>query len=59
MTITDKLYPPIHPGEVVMDFIRGFGIAQNKLNLQSQYDLDLAEGRAAEQIAAITPLQVA
>ncbi|WP_416383295.1 hypothetical protein [Microbacterium sp. JZ37] len=42
-----------------MDFIRGFGIAQNKLNLQSQYDLDLAEGRAAEQIAAITPLQVA
>ncbi|WP_456285716.1 hypothetical protein M1D46_12810 [Microbacterium sp. JZ70] len=58
MTITDKLYPPIHPGEVV-DFIRGFGIAQNKLNLQPQYDFDLAEGRAAEQIAAITPLQVA
>lgn len=101
MTTTDKLYPPIHPGEVLMeDFIKGFGITQNKLavsigvpprrineivhgkraitadtalrlskyfgttaqfwlNLQSQYDLDLAEDRVAEQIAAITPLQAA
>ena len=33
--------------------------AQFWLNLQSQHDLDLAEDRAAEQIAAITPLQVA
>lgn len=31
MTITDKI-PPIHPGEVLMeDFIKGFGITQNKL----------------------------
>jgi antitoxin HigA-1 len=28
------------------------------LNLQTQYDLDLAEDRVADQIAAITPLQV-
>ncbi|MBB5830223.1 HigA family addiction module antitoxin [Brachybacterium aquaticum] len=28
----DKLYPPVHPGEVLMeDFINGFGITQNKL----------------------------
>lgn len=28
----DKLYPPIHPGEILMtDFIEGFGIMQNKL----------------------------
>lgn len=99
--MTEKLYPPIHPGEVLMeDFIDGFGITQNKLavsigvpprrineivhgkraitadtalrlgryfgvpaqfwlNLQTRYDLDLAEDRAAEQIAAITPLKVA
>lgn len=99
--MTEKLYPPIHPGEVLMeDFIDGFGITQNKLavsigvpprrineivhgkraiaadtalrlgryfgvpaqfwlNLQTHYDLDLAEARAAEQIAAITPLKVA
>jgi addiction module HigA family antidote len=30
--------------------------AQFWLNLQSHYDLDVAEDRAAEQIAAITPL---
>lgn len=30
--MTEKLYPPIHPGEVLMeDFIEGFGITQNKL----------------------------
>lgn len=31
--------------------------AQFWLNLQSQYDLDLAADRATAQIAAITPLQ--
>ncbi|MGM7697515.1 HigA family addiction module antitoxin [Microbacterium sp. A84] len=97
----EKLYPPIHPGEVLMeDFIEGFGITQNKLavsigvpprrineivhgkraitadtalrlgryfgvsaqfwlNLQTRYELELAEDRVAEQIAAITPLKVA
>ena len=30
--MAEKLYPPIHPGEVLMeDFIEGFGITQNKL----------------------------
>lgn len=30
--MAQKLYPPIHPGEVLMeDFIEGFGITQNKL----------------------------
>jgi antitoxin HigA-1 len=100
LTTTDKI-PPIHPGEVLMeDFIKGFGITQNKLavaigvpprrineivhgkrgisadtalrlaryfgvsaqfwlNLQTRYELDLAEDRAAEQIAAITPLRAA
>lgn len=99
--MAEKLYPPIHPGEVLMeDFIKGFGITQNKLavsigvpprrineivhgkraitadtalrlgryfgleaqfwlNLQSRYDLELAKDRVAEQIASITPLQVA
>ncbi|MDY6808408.1 MAG: HigA family addiction module antitoxin [Actinomycetota bacterium] len=33
--------------------------AQFGPNLQSHYDLDLAEDRAAEQIAAIIPLQSA
>lgn len=33
--------------------------AQFWLNLQTHYDLDLAADRAAEQIAAITPLKVA
>lgn len=82
------------------DFIKGFGITQNRLavaigvpprrineivhgtrgisadtalrlskyfgtspefwlNLQTQYELDRAQDRAADQIAAITPLQVA
>ena len=99
--MTEKLDPPIHPGEVLMeDFIEGFGITQNKLavsigvpprrineivhgkraitadtalrlgryfgveaqfwlNLQTRYELELAQDRVAEQIAAITPLQVA
>ena len=96
-----KLYPPIHPGEILMkDFIEGFGITQNRLavsigvpprrineivhgkrgitadtalrlaqyfgtsaefwiNLQGTYELELAEDLVGEQIAAITPLQVA
>jgi addiction module HigA family antidote len=30
--MVEKLYPPIHPGEVLMeDFIEGFGSTQNKL----------------------------
>lgn len=33
--------------------------AQFWLNLQARYDLDLAEDRVAEQIAAIAPIQVA
>lgn len=33
--------------------------AQFWLNLQTHYDLDVAEDRVAEQIAAINPLQVA
>ena len=99
--MSEKLYPPVHPGEVLMeDFIEGFGITQNKLavsigvpprrineivhgkraitadtalrlgryfavepqfwlNLQTRYELEVAEDRAAEQIAAITPLEVA
>ncbi|MBM7815699.1 addiction module HigA family antidote [Brevibacterium paucivorans] len=99
--MTEKLYVPIHPGEVLMeDFIEGFGITQHKLavsigvpprrineivhgkraitadtalrlgryfgvepqfwlNLQSRYELELAQERVADQIAKITPLQVA
>lgn len=33
--------------------------AQFWLNLQTQFDLDMAEDRVADQIAAITPLRVA
>lgn len=99
--MAETLYPPTHPGEVLMeDFIEGFGITQNKLavsigvpprrineivhgkraitadtalrlgkyfgvpaqfwlNLQTRYDLEVAEDRVSEQINAITPLQVA
>ena len=99
--MTEKLYAPIHPGEVLMeDFIEGFGITQHKLavsigvpprrineivhgkrritadtalrlaryfgvspqfwlNLQSRYELELAEDRVADQVAGIKPLQVA
>lgn len=99
--MTDRLYAPIHPGEVLMeDFIEGFGITQHKLavsigvpprrineivhgkraitadtalrlgryfgvepqfwlNLQSRYELELAEDRVADKVAEIKPLQVA
>ncbi|WP_417554299.1 HigA family addiction module antitoxin [Microbacterium sp.] len=99
--MSEKLYPPIHPGEVLMeDFIKEFGITQNKLavsigvpprrineivhgkraitadtalrlgryfgispqfwlNLQTQYELEVAEDRVSDQIAQITPLKVA
>lgn len=99
--MSEKLYPPIHPGEILMeDFINGFGITQNKLavsigvpprrineivhgkrsitadtalrlgryfgvsaqfwlNLQTRFELELAEDRVSEQVAAITPLKVA
>ncbi|MHA3722587.1 HigA family addiction module antitoxin [Leucobacter sp. HY1910] len=99
--MSEKLYPPIHPGEILMeDFINGFGITQNKLavsigvpprrineivhgkrsitadtalrlgryfgvsaqfwlNLQTRFELELAEDRMSEQVAAITPLKVA
>ena len=31
-TMTDRLYPPIHPGEILQqDFLDGFGITQHKL----------------------------
>ncbi|GAA1720160.1 HigA family addiction module antitoxin [Propioniferax innocua] len=99
--MTEKLYAPIHPGEVLMeDFIEGFGITQHKLavsigvpprrineivhgkraitadtalrlgryfgmepqfwlNLQSRYELEIAEERVAGQVAEIKPLQIA
>lgn len=99
--MTEKLYPPIHPGEVLMeDFIKGFGITQNKvavaigvpprrineivhgkrgitadtalrlgryfsidpqfwLNLQTQYELEVARDAGAASYAEIAPLQVA
>ncbi|MBN9224696.1 MAG: addiction module antidote protein, HigA family [Microbacterium sp. SCN 70-27] len=99
--MVEKLYPPVHPGEVLMeDFIDGFGITQHKLavsigvpprrineivhgkraitadtalrlgryfgvdpqfwlNLQTRFELELAEDRAGVQIASITPLKVA
>ncbi|HLS73449.1 MAG TPA: HigA family addiction module antitoxin [Actinomycetaceae bacterium] len=99
--MSEKLYPPIHPGEVLVeDFIGPFGITQNKLavsvgvpprrineivhgkraitadtalrlgryfgmdpqfwlNLQTRYDLEVAQERIAEQVATITPLRVA
>lgn len=99
--MAEKLYPPIHPGEILMeDFIEGFGITQHRLavsigvpprrineivhgkrgitadtalrlgkyfgiepqfwlDLQSRYELELAEDRVADQVADIKPLQVA
>ncbi|WP_404442428.1 HigA family addiction module antidote protein [Microbacterium marinum] len=99
--MVEKLYPPVHPGEVLMeDFIDGFGITQHRLavsigvpprrineivhgkraitadtalrlgryfsvdpqfwlNLQTRFELELAEDRAGVQIASITPLKVA
>ena len=99
--MTDKLYPPIHPGEILMeDFIEAFGITQHRLsvaigvpprrineivhgkrgitadtalrlgryfgidpqfwlNLQSRYEIELTPARAADEIDAIKPLEVA
>ncbi|MBW3085886.1 hypothetical protein KEM60_02097 [Austwickia sp. TVS 96-490-7B] len=99
--MTEKLYPSIHPGEILQeDFLEGFGITQHKLavsigvsprrineivhgkraitantalrlgryfgvdaqfwlNLQSRYEIELAEDRSADQIAAIQPLATA
>lgn len=97
----EKLYPPVHPGEVLKeDFIDGFGITQHKLaisigvpprrineivhgkraisadtalrlgryfgvdpqfwlNLQTRYDLEVAQDRVADQVEAIVPLRTA
>ncbi|MGH3351735.1 MAG: HigA family addiction module antitoxin [Nocardioides sp.] len=99
--MSEKLYQPIHPGEVLMeDFIAGFGITQNKLavsigvpprrineivhgkraitadtalrlgryfgmdpqfwlNLQTRYELEIAQDRVAGQVAAIEPIRQA
>lgn len=46
--------------DTALRLARYFGTTvQFWMNLQAYYELDLAEDRAAEQIAAITPLQVA
>ncbi|WP_062387592.1 HigA family addiction module antitoxin [Demequina iriomotensis] len=46
--------------DTALRLARYFGTsAEFWLNLQSHYELDLAEDRAADQIAAIKPLQVA
>ena len=46
--------------DTALRLARYFGVsAQFWLNLQTRYELDLAEDRAAEQIAAITPLRAA
>lgn len=46
--------------DTALRLARYFGVsAQFWLNLQTRYELDLAEDRVAEQIAAITPLKVA
>ena len=46
--------------DTALRLARYFGTsAQFWLNLQAHYDLDLAEDRVSEQIAAITPLEVA
>ena len=97
--MSNKLYPPIHPGEILLDdFIEGFGITQHKLavsigvpprrineivhgkrgitadtalrlgkyfgvepifwmNLQNQYEIELAEDKALAEIERIQPLQ--
>lgn len=99
--MSEKLYLPIHPGEVLMeDFIEAFEITQNKLavcigvpprrineivhgkrgitadtalrlgryfgveaqfwlNLQTRYDLEVAEERVSAEIATISPLNAA
>lgn len=46
--------------DTALRLARYFGVsAQFWLNLQTRYELDIAADRAAERIAAITPLQVA
>ena len=46
--------------DTALRLARYFGTsAQFWLGLQARYDLDLAEDRVADQIAAIAPLQVA
>lgn len=46
--------------DTALRLVRYFGVStQSWLILQSRYELDLAADRAAEQIAAITPLQAA
>jgi addiction module HigA family antidote len=46
--------------DTALRLARYFGVsAQFWVNLQSHYELDLAEDIAGEQIAAITPLQAA
>lgn len=46
--------------DTALRLARYFGVsAQFWLNLQMRYELDLAEDRAAKQIAAISPLQAA
>lgn len=99
--MADKLYPPIHPGELLMEeFIEPFGITQHKLavsigvpprrineivhgkraitadtalrlgryfgidpqfwlNLQSRFDIEVAQAHVAVEIEAIKPIQVA
>ncbi|NLP39968.1 MAG: HigA family addiction module antidote protein [Corynebacterium pollutisoli] len=99
--MTTEKWAPIHPGEILMeDFIKGFGITQNRLavaigvpprrineivhgkraitadtalrlgryfgvesrfwlNLQAQYDLEVAEGKVADQLNEIEPLRTA
>lgn len=99
--MSTKLYPPIHPGEVLNeDFIEAFGISQHKLaveigvpprrineivhgkrgitadtalrlgkyfgiepqywlNLQSRYELEVAEDAVADEIDGIRPLGAA
>mgnify|MGYP007088372075 CR=1 FL=1 len=45
--MSGTLYPPIHPGEVLMeDFIKGFGITQNKLAV----GIGVAPPRAHENV---------
>lgn len=99
--MSEKLYPPIHPGEILLeDFIEGFGITQHKLavsigvpprrineivhgkrgitadtalrlgkyfgieamfwmNLQNQYEIELAEDKSLAEIEQIQPVQAA
>ncbi len=99
--MSTKLYPPIHPGEVLNeDFIEALGITQHKLavdigvpprrineivhgkrgitadtalrlgryfgiepqywlNLQSRYELEVAEDAVADEIDGIRPLGAA